>query len=240
MEQTIQHRNAELLAVQKKLDKLDSLYKSRTEELLEQQQVTLTQFNESSEAVIETKKTEIIELEEALNDLIAQNDKLQSVINNSTDELEIIQQEVSDNQNQLERQQEAHTEISNQVYSLNSTKNTIELEISNLEDKRVELQKLVKLIEERIPTIKTKLEALESEFSQKEAEKQTALNNLDSKLLELTQAIEQNQDEVQRTRNELAIWQKKLEEQDENLRIREAKVSLGENKLIRNSQLLNL
>lgn len=86
-----------------------------------------------------------------------------------------------------------------------------------------------------------KLESLNKAiFETKKHQKEHDLALLDAKTLDLAQNIEQREEEVNQIRDKFANWQKELEKRDSNLRIREAKVKMGEDKLLTNSDLLNL
>lgn len=105
--------------------------------------------------------------------------------------------------------------------------------------KSTEQSMLAPLLDEE-KAIHQRIVRLEEEYATKSADKEAAQAIIDGKLLTSQQEWEQHQQEDTVVRNSLAEWQKRLEERDKNLRIRERKVEQGEGKLIQNSGLLNL
>lgn len=95
-------------------------------------------------------------------------------------------------------------------------------------------------LDTKISRLEAKITELTAKYDAEKAKKDKGLALLGVKLFEITQQIENRQTEEELVRKDLANWQSRLEERDKNLRIRESKVEQGENKMLRNSDLLNL
>lgn len=160
---------------------------------------------------------------------IQAEDKLRTVLK----DVEIAQDNLVD----THKQQQSTDELLEQVKIQISEG---ELTVSGLS---VEEQRLLGSISDKKVTLE--------EFEQQElasqaycnsavATRESQVKQLEDKLLLLTTEIDQKVEDERLMRTSLAEWQKRLESQDQNLRIREAKVAEGETKIVRNSSLLNL
>lgn len=141
--------------------------------------------------------------------------------------------EITEKQAQVDAMEALQTTAMTQRHEL-------ELAIGDLEIKKVEVEESIPGLKATFSTWKGKIDAYEVEFANLVAEKEKRLKLLDAKALALKQKLDL-QDKVEAdTRLEFANRQRRLDEWEKNLRVRESKVELGENKLINNANLLNL
>lgn len=126
------------------------------------------------------------------------------------------------------------------IMPLVDQKAALEVSISGLAGQESELKKSIGTLKIAHKDWQRRTANIESNYIAKVADKEAALKILDTKLLTVTQTLEERQHAEESTRDDLAKRQRILDERDRNLRIREAKVEQGENKLIQNSNLLNL
>lgn len=134
------------------------------------------------------------------------------------------------------------------------TKATVLSEVQELKSEKVSMHNDIVEDEATLAQIKAEIEALEAEKLQyladyeqqktdmdaDQVKKETAIRDLEATLVRLSLEIEERELRESLTRNDLAKWERTLQERDQNLRIRETKVGQSEDKLVRNSKLLNL
>lgn len=144
---------------------------------------------------------------------------------------------LTDKNNKLEKVIEEQNTL---LYSLKDERLTIASEISTLkEDKNVltntrdALKVDYHLLEENIKILKCEFESTKSKN-----EEQIAI--LTARKAQILTDIEVEQKKIENALHDIATRHKILEDRDQNLRIREAKVENGENSIMRNSELLNL
>lgn len=240
LEQTVQLRNAEVQAAQSELSKLQDQIASKTSRLLKEQAETLEIERTALISAIESRKPELIKINKEITILETKKQRLESDVLSITTELK----------NTLEITKASITEhdiLTNQIIVLEEIinglkidKNQLEMSLKESEESEIDIKSSIlgaqndlKIYEERLNTVKL-------EYSSKLSEKEEKLSLLDTKILMRANEIEQQHKNEEQTRNDLAIRQKSLDEWDKNLRIREEKVAMGEDKLIRHSNLLKL
>ncbi len=236
----IHHRKSELLAVQKKSDNQKKLFERQTEELLKQQKAELDKQRQEFDVELEIKQKQLTALESdidtakgILGQLRDQITSQTTVLEQSDKDLKIAQatlretNQAIDNQNrELEKLQVDKTHLDESIINADETLQRVFGEINNLKPQKKELE--------------DKIVALNTAWAEEKAKKERSIAILDGKLLSLTQNIEQTEKQEEQTRNDMAVWAKKLEAREQNLRIREAKATQDEDKIVRNSNLLNL
>jgi chromosome segregation ATPase len=112
--------------------------------------------------------------------------------------------------------------------------------ISGLESKTAALEGQIRELDSQHATKSTALANLESVYSNAESKLRSKVDVLEKKERELTVTIDNKSHEIDVAMQAIAVRQKSQEEQDQNLRIREAKVTNSESAIVRNSNLLNL
>lgn len=78
------------------------------------------------------------------------------------------------------------------------------------------------------------------DFEQAEKDHKIALERLTLKVEELAIKVVQDQKEQDEVRDNLAKWQRELEEKEKNLLVREEHVELAHKRMARNSNLLKM
>lgn len=240
LEQTIQHRKSEVQAVQQKLNQLNDDIDKKTTILLAEQQEQLKLDKSNAHREIATLKAEIEELETfkttlTEENLILKNDynaliielgqanasikNVHNSISDAKDTLLTIRSKVRDHTS-------VNADVVNQITENNTILTTTRLAIDDLNSQKQQ--------------ILTDISNLETKYSDIATEKELYISQLDAKISDLVVNLDNRQREEMITRNDIAIMQKSLDEQDKNLRIREEKVSQGEDRLVNNANLLNL
>lgn len=127
-----------------------------------------------------------------------------------------------------------------EVASLKTELSTLERTLSVL---RTDNDKSAELKESLLETIKVKTEeidTLEATLVANRAAAEQELAILEVKKQTVMQEILENRQAEDKVRENLAIWEEKLNQKDKNLRIREARASEQEKSIQRNYNLLNL
>lgn len=181
---------------------------------------------QSQEKAITDNASEIILQEEALEGLLSlakeANNKLSVAETSLTEVNERTEHSLSENKRQSDVKELLQADIS----ELETYNNILHSETTEAEALKM------KLIED--------IQGLETEYTEKKEQNDKNIEFLDAQILEKSQNIETIQEKEYLIRTDLAKWQKRLEDQDKNLRIRELKVQEGETKIVQNANLLNL
>lgn len=115
-----------------------------------------------------------------------------------------------------------------------------ELAVTNLTENMKALLLEQTRLEDHIQSKSADLNTLNEEFSSKKAEAEKELSILEMKKRDQATEILENRAQDDKVRENLADWQRKLEEKDQNLRIREARNNEKEKSIARNYNLLNI
>jgi chromosome segregation ATPase len=127
-----------------------------------------------------------------------------------------------------------------ELSDITSDKETTLKDIVGLRETQTSIKGEISEDNETLKLQKTNLINLKEDIKQLEESWQTDLKTLEGKKQKLLQDIMSNQDQNNKVMENLANWSKKLEDKDENLRIREAQVNEKEKSIARNYNLLNL
>lgn len=166
--------------------------------------------------------------------------KAQTELDKLQTEISAAQSVVTDKASTCKKLKDRIDAATVQLLTTQSDKRELELQVSALNDTKLQLAHDIATVEQQLKVAQTKVILADKAYQAQVDEKQAAIAKLDASLLDRTQFIEALRQEESVLRSSMAAWQKTLEEKDKNLRIREQKVELGENKLIQNSNLLNL
>lgn len=181
-----------------------------------------------AELLDDTKSTQL-DLSTVQADILLATDDLNRVLKGlevAQDNLLVTRKQQEIVNDDLQRTKNEQISLEQTVARLNTEENRL---LQVISDKEAELYHL----EQRTVEATTA-------FDIAKTDREESLRQLDAKLLVVTTGIDQKLADEQLTRKSLAEWQTKLESQDQNLRIREMKVSEGETKIVRNSALLDL
>jgi len=147
-----------------------------------------------------------------------------------------------------------NTELAGQVSTLKAELESKTAEIGQLGEQKATLAVDILALSERkkglaedvstfdVHVAKKKLESsdLEASAAQRLEGIEAAITTLEVKERDLSTRMVKSREEDDKVRASLALWQRKLEDQDKNLRIREARVTQQEESITRNHNLLNL
>lgn len=123
---------------------------------------------------------------------------------------------------------------------LTEQKTTLEVDVSTkLEELRGLEAKLPPLLAD-IEQKQAKVDELDGLYKEELEKKQKQVQLLRAESLELAQSMDIARKNEVTTRENLAAFKRTLDAKEQNIRIREQKVEMGEDKLVQNSNLLNL
>lgn len=240
LEQKVSHKNAELQAAQRKLSSLSDEYASQTEKLVHKQRKTLTSEAIPLRAEIDSLEVTIKKAENSLSDIKNDLDVTNAEFLERTIKLADINVEISMTLKRLSDVEEEYESLCASSESLTTQNAALMTANADLiENNRVSQEALIAL-QEKVSALESKIISYNTEYDDKITDKEYQLHILDAKLLEkANQASEINNNDM-KTRQDLAVRAKLLDEKDKNIRVREQKVQQGEEKLIRNSNLMDL
>lgn len=162
-------------------------------------------------------------------------------------DIEKLDESVKYNLDLIKSAEDKLTTLQSEANYLERNKSTLEEQetailahISQLESSRIELTDEIEALKLSESNLVDRVSNLETQYEAVLADKKHSVEVLDARALQLSQAMELRVTEDTKTRESLAIWKKTLDKKDENLRIREHKIQMGESKIIQNSNLLNL
>lgn len=238
--QQIQHKNAAAQAAQKKLDDLNDQYDKQTAVLLKEQAAVLAEARLVVEAELAEKKPQLDALKAEITELKQQHTSLDDELKPKEERLAAMNRNIMLARQNFITIEQDFLNLNEDISALVAKKTELETANSSLTDIKTELQAEISTLETTKDAKQTALEDLIARYEAIDEEKQESLLLVNSKLLKDTQKLQEVQEKETTIRSELSVWQRQLEERDRNLRVREIKVSTGEDKLIQNSNLLNL
>lgn len=148
---------------------------------------------------------------------------------------------VADQLNQLIKDVESsYSELEKSNLLLIEEQHKIEAHISRLTEEKASISAVYK---QEVDGLKLQASTLQADIATFDAKKQGLLKDVDElikKKTSLSMDVSQEQTKMKLEREALASRTRELDEREQNLRIRESKVELGESKIMRNSNLLKL
>lgn len=222
------------------MSNLQTKFDSETARLVAEQEATLKEAIIPLEAELKRLKDDIIKQ----NQLLAGNiPKIQA----HKDEIRALEEIASVKQNdliaadtQLKGIMQRLTHVTEEVKGFETQLQLLRQFIGTAEEQKRTIESELETLQATKDSLGHKIAALDADYDQKTAEKGKIVALLDAKILDLSQQSESFTVQEETTRQNLAKWQRILEERDVNLRIREAKVEQGEDKLVTNANLMNL
>lgn len=234
------HLNAELPAAQKKLNRLQSEFESETKRLLAERQASLYLVVKESEEALEELRSEQFILKDSIVKLIGQKEDLLVELSNGESVLTNTQELLSELKTNVESEKTNLSNLKSEQIGVQSSVDALKAQIAPLrEDKAsltVDIEDLYKQKVELIDFIELK----NKEF---EALKEVSERDLSILKEQKSAIIRQNieaQTILKAEREDLAIRKQTADKRDNNLKIREMKVSQGEQSIEANANLLNL
>lgn len=233
-------KNAEVQAAQEKFDNLTSQIAKQTKRLLAEQEERLVAVKVKIEIDIADCKAVLNGVKSAITDHQVREKALQLSIHELEGDEKVLQEQIKSERTTLADLQAEAEQTATLIKTFEIKEHAIEVAISK---KTADLDKLNADIQSReamVDELQHKLDGVEVDYAKKIADKEAIVAELDAKVIENTQAMKKFEQEEAFTRQEFASWQKRLEQRDQNIRIRELKVEQGEGKLVHNANLLNL
>jgi chromosome segregation ATPase len=123
---------------------------------------------------------------------------------------------------------------------LEAQKSTVTTNISVLNDEKVKLFDKIDELSKELQNKETQFEDAMSSYRDESQKLEDELKVLEQKKIKMVSDMEENARTDEQSRNALALRQRLLDDREENLRIRETKVSQQEESISRNNTLLNL
>lgn len=213
---------------------------AETNKLLAERYIKLEEAESKLQFVIKTIKTEenllsaekkeheklISDRENEINELSAEKDALQHINKDLLDKNDTILASID--------------QYTQKISVLEHRKQDMESEVTLISDRKIQITSELGDLESQIEQKRKKMNNDTTRYDDFIQSKEKQLDILNAKLLDSAQKVDLNQKYEETTRRQLATWQKALDERDVNLRIRESKIEMGEDKLIQNSNLMNL
>lgn len=179
-------------------------------------------------------------LKDELKSLNLQHDARLEEIDKDTAALETVKSHVNGFQEASIVLKTDTQRLQSAIRPLESEKVHLEQCVSDLVDKKRDLETSVNALDSEFAACELRIIQAEAKYTVLITKKEAVVKNLDTKTLDMLHKIKESEVAESATREDLSRWQRVLEERDRNLRIRENKVEMGEDKLVQNSNLLNL
>ncbi len=234
------HKNAELRAVQEKLNRLQTRFDTETERLSREQKERLEKERADLEAsIVECKKSALL-LEDNVSALVVQRQELNKELSKADTLLQEATERLRNIESLCTTRASEISALEKQAGNLTAEKLKLTHDIEDARDQEQILRNDIDLLQDVLTQTQQKVELSNKEYNDGINDKRKLLKILENKILENNQILEQRHVDEVSLRNELADKERLLNERDQLLRVREAKVEIGENKILRNSNLLNL
>ncbi len=233
-------RQNEVQAAQKQLDNIDETIKQKTNKLLQEQETTLN-----------GQKVLLLDTLNSLKIDVAQLSKSKEHLASSITDLKLQKTSLETSLGELSRSiQEANATLNGFLVLVDNAKtknakqvqsyNTLAAEVQRLESTERGLKDSIKELTDKKSCLYSDVERMEHEFGPKIEEKEAYIAELDGKIVSAIRELETLQKEEQRIREDLAVREKALEDRDQNLRLREAKADIADQRILANANLMKL
>lgn len=167
-------------------------------------------------------------------------DKLETEIADLDHEKRVLQQTVADVTTTNQDLRGEKSVLESEIEELKQVRQTLQADIGSLQTSHDDYKSHISELREEFSELEDKTHRFKEDSEAQEAELTTKISMLEAKRTALIQDIEENRANDDQVRDNLAAWQKSLEEQDSNLRIREAKAAQQEKAIVRNYKLLEM
>lgn len=206
-------------------EKLDDELKQAKRELADiKKSVKDTQLQ--ANANVAQYNADILPLESQISDLNLQKDVLVETNTRLVDENRDLASEI--------------TVREGRIVALKADEQDTAMRLAELTIRKQDIMDLLSLTERDLLEKTAKSEQLATDYEAENALLTSRLSILQGKLNDTAQQIIEHKADDDRVRDNLSVWQKKLDARDELIRVREQKVAQQEGAILRNSNLLNL
>lgn len=220
-------------------------------QIAEDTELTISESKKAIERELKDGRLELSKLRNSIESVAIDRNK---VTNDHDKLIEVYKSEISTIQYDKKVLLQTNTDLSAANIELQSQITVKKNDIQDLTDteevKRLHLIELTQqsdLLEQSIQEkkhyfqeVSGSLSALIEDYNNKKGQTETEISTLELKRDQLAQEILDNRSQQEKVRDNLADWQKNLDEKDKNLRIREQRVNQTEQRIARNYNLLNL
>lgn len=239
-ENTLSHNKTALKQLELKKQTLKAEIDRQTKRLLDEQASVLEAAQKKANKELESTKNLTVLTE---NNLAITREKVSTLSITITDletELENIQSEIKTRKETAESLDERIKMLQDKTDALIDGQKRLELANSQLESRNRQLQEEQQTLVKEIEHTKTIAKTAQLKFDKDKKELDDLLALTEAALKEKQQEILAIRDEEALIRSDLAKMQRIQDERDTNLRMREAKVTQEESRIIRNSNLMKL
>lgn len=179
-------------------------------------------------------------LQDDVAELTVKREDVKTELATILESLEVSRTEVATTQ-KISRELETECEKLRKIlFSLNTDKIAIEKVVCELDAEEGALKISIAGLQGVFKDWQQRAHEAETAYASKINGKEAKIKLLDAKTLKITQDLEERQRVELSTRDDIAKMRREINERDKNLRIREAKVEQGEDKIINNANLMNL
>lgn len=227
-------------AVQKKLNQLHTRLDAETERLCLEQRKKLEAEQAEFDAIITERQKSALLLENNVGDLVIQREDMRKDVLKITASIEELNRELKHTKNDCAIERAKIAPLRQEVESLTSRQAEYQERVDCLQNEEQELKKRIDVLQNVFVEWQDRSASAEVSYKKKIDEKKNLVQILESKILQSNQELEKRHVEELSIRGEFADRERLLNERDKNLRIRETKVEQGEQKMLQNSDLLNL
>lgn len=190
--------------------------------------------------VIANKVSEVKTLDSEIVEKETKIESLQNEINTAKYDLDKIFVDIDESKQSLLEVEKQKTSVLESIQPLKNKLDQINRDIETSSNTLTDIKVEIEQEESTLSQLKYDIKNLNLQYESDKNEKENIISDLNAKLLNITQSIEEKTQEFDKQRTDLAQWQSMLEQRDKNLRLRELKVEEGENKIVQNHNLLNL
>lgn len=240
LETTIHHRKSELATIKQEIVTAKQQSDLKVRKIRADSEALVDRLTEQTRIKLDKLQVSINEKDFELAAGIKQHEEAQNLLKPLLERNENLIKEnksLTDKNNKLEKVIEEQETL---LYSLKDERLTIASEISVLKEDKETLVSTVNVLKADHHLIEEDIRVLKSEFESTKSKNEEQIAVLTARKAQILTDIEVEQKKIENALHDIATRHKILEDRDQNIRIREAKVETGENSIMRNSELLNL
>lgn len=237
LQSTIQGSQKEWVAQKKKIAQQTKLAIDKSTKEIEDALFPLKSELESTNEAIKAQKLVLTDTKKEANEtaesLTGEIDHLTTIKKTLISRIDVltVEKETCDKALELSK---------DELDKLEAQKSTVTTNISVLNDEKVKLFDKIDELSKELQNKETQFEDAMSSYRDESQKLEDELKVLEQKKIKMVSDMEENARTDEQSRNALALRQRLLDDREENLRIRETKVSQQEESISRNNTLLNL
>jgi chromosome segregation ATPase len=234
------NRESELRALTAKQNRLRSDLEAETQRLVHERTKRLDELEATHQSKLDRLRAAYPDLKEDIKHEQLELATVQSKITGAEAELWKHQEALTGVQAQVTIQLGNVEIYTSKLAGIQAQITDVSQRIAPLHAERLELENLVAVLGERRDRLNDAIGTLTSRQVEQETEHKRTLHNLESRAQEVSIKIQQDEKSWERSREDLAVRETKLNEREKTLEMRELKVNRDERNLARNHELLGL